>query len=148
MADRRQYWPLETGQQDRGYRLELRSNLAWDLIHHFGSVAADIGGEDTAGRAKLRLQTSDELVARCFAIADAFVTQSEARSEIQGYDITEEEAYQKAGRMAKLRSRAEFDMQDMPKVEMSTEEVQMRSRHAAERAELRRKQTEAENKPK
>lgn len=46
------------------------ATLAFDLIERWGLVAAMPDGEDSAGRAKLRLPTSAELVARAFAIAE------------------------------------------------------------------------------
>lgn len=41
------------------------------LIEKWGMVAGDDGGEDSAGRAKLRLQTPEEVVARAMQTAEA-----------------------------------------------------------------------------
>ena len=53
--------------------------IAEKLIAHFGVVAGESDGEDTAGRQKLRLMTPNELVTRCFEIADAFCTGARER---------------------------------------------------------------------
>jgi len=49
--------------------LEQEAKAALSFIERWGMVAAADGGEDSAGRAKLRLMTPDELVERAFAIA-------------------------------------------------------------------------------
>lgn len=138
------YWPLEVTGQDRGYRMELRAALAWELIHHFGSVAGEDGGEDSQGRSKLRLQTPGELVSRVYSIVDIFIAAAEQREEIRAIDMTEEEAYERAGELARLRSRAEYPIVDMPKTTDENPEAQailsLRSRHMIERSDMRRRQ--------
>jgi hypothetical protein len=69
-----------------GARLALRATLAWELIGHFGIVAGEPDGEDSAGRAKLATLDPRGLVARAFAIADAFVELAEARGEVAVWD--------------------------------------------------------------
>lgn len=136
------YWPLEVLGQDKGFLMELRTQLAWDLIHRFGSIAGEDGGEDAAGRSKLRLQTPQELVSRCFNIVDTFMAVAEGRDEIRSVEMSEEEAYERAGQLARIQSRAEYPIGDMPKGDSdveTTEVMALRSRHALERAELRRK---------
>lgn len=59
--------------------LQHRAGLAADLIERFGSVASIPDGEDSGGRQRLRLQTPDELVSRCCAIADAAFGEFEKR---------------------------------------------------------------------
>lgn len=56
-----------------------RAELAMDLIGRFGSVAGAPDGESSDGRAKVRLQTPDELVARCCAIADLAMNEFDKR---------------------------------------------------------------------
>jgi hypothetical protein len=63
--------------------LEARAAIALKLIEHFAVVAGFPEGEDSAGRAKVRLQTANELVKRAFEIADLFVDLAETRSEIR-----------------------------------------------------------------
>lgn len=48
---------------------DMNANMAFALIERWGMVAATPDGEDSAGRQKFRLQTSDELVARAFTVA-------------------------------------------------------------------------------
>lgn len=81
----KQYWksPMEYITKPHA-DLEMRASMAWELISHFGSVAAIYHGkEDRTGRAMLDLQSPEELVTRCFAIADAFANMAEERSEIR-----------------------------------------------------------------
>lgn len=47
-----------------------QAELAERLIHHFGVVAAATDGEDSAGRAKLKLLSPEEVVARACQIAE------------------------------------------------------------------------------
>ncbi len=138
------YWPLPCTGQDRGHILELRAMLAWELIHHFGSVAATDGGEDSGQRAKLVLQTPEQVVGRCFEIADLFVIEVEARGDIRASAMTEEEACARTGELQRIRSRAEYPVAETPAPILTAEELEMRSRHNQERAELRRKLEKAE----
>lgn len=83
-----EYW-TETGRFGgvrSTWNLELRSNIALGLIEKFGSVAAKIQGESSDGRWKLALQEPQELVDRCFAIADAFVVKAEERGGVRLQD--------------------------------------------------------------
>lgn len=134
-----QYWPLPVTGQDRGYTLEIRSHMAWALINHFGSVAAIDDGEDSSNRAKIKLQSPVQLVARCFDIADAFVEAAESRGELRTSGLNEEQAYYRVGELLKIKSRAEYPMDDMPKPAFTQEELDMRNRHRTERAELQEK---------
>lgn len=63
--------PAETG--------TVECTIAERLITHFGAIACESDGEDTSGRQKLRLMTPNELVARCFDIADVFCTAARQR---------------------------------------------------------------------
>jgi len=70
----------------KGVIFELRADIAMRLIERFGSVAGKTDGEDTAGRARLTLQEPEELVKRCYAIADLFVAEAERRGDISEFD--------------------------------------------------------------
>ena len=50
-------------------KLEQEAKMAIEFVARWGSVAAEIDGEDSAGRQKFRLQTPDELVARACDVA-------------------------------------------------------------------------------
>ncbi len=50
-------------------RAGLEANLAFAFIEKWGMVAANDGGEDSAGRQKLRLSDPDEVVKRAFEMA-------------------------------------------------------------------------------
>lgn len=57
------------------YMPNPKAMFAMDLMKHVGIVLGEPDGEDSAGRAKFRLATPEELVARAVAIADlAFAT--------------------------------------------------------------------------
>src|SRR5438309_11216444 len=142
------YWPLEMTAMDKGFVFELRSQLAWELIQRFALIAADDGGEDSHGRAKLRLLTTGEVVVRAYAIADEFVTTAEARAELRQVSYSDEAAMERSGALARIKSRAEFPLADMPATAtppptMSLEEIAMRTRHAQERRELREREARA-----
>jgi len=49
---------------------EQTAKLAFDLVARWGAVAGAPDGEDSSGRAKLRLQTPQELVERAFECAE------------------------------------------------------------------------------
>lgn len=85
-----EYWrPL--GFQMPHVDFELRAKLAWDLIFHFGSVAAKRPeGADPKNDPGLDLQTPQEVVSRCFAIADAFVDVAETRKAIRPLNMDAE----------------------------------------------------------
>lgn len=71
--------------------IEFRSSLALGLLYRSTSnfIAADDAGEDSAGRQKLRLQTSKELVSKAFAIADEFVDTVESRGDFKEVSVEE-----------------------------------------------------------
>ncbi len=103
----KQYWENFTlSNMEKGVARDLHTRLAWELIAHFGSVAADEAGEDSQGRSKLRLQSPNELIERCFAIADAFVAKAEARGGIREVIATEEEVFKRAGELEHIKSNA------------------------------------------
>ena len=63
--------------------LEARSSLALKFMEHFGVISARVAGEDTAGRSKIELMPVDELIDRCFAMADGFIDRAEQRNELR-----------------------------------------------------------------
>lgn len=81
------------------------------LIEKWGLVAALPDGEDSSGRAKLRLPTSEELVARAFEIAEAAFGHAAMRGRMVPLpDLNEinaeydEEREEEAARKAKVRA--------------------------------------------
>jgi hypothetical protein len=60
------------------FQLDIRARIALGLIERWGQVAGEIDGEDSAGRAKLRLATPAEVVNRACDCAqgamDAFIS--------------------------------------------------------------------------
>lgn len=58
------------------------ARLATAFIERWGMVAGMPDGEDSAGRAKLRLSTTDEIVKRAFDIAEKFVAVADARGHM------------------------------------------------------------------
>ena len=50
--------------------IEAEARLAFSLLERWGMVAACPDGEDSAGRAKLRLSEPSELVDRAFEVAN------------------------------------------------------------------------------
>jgi len=85
MEQRKQYWPVAPIFSDGkgSLILEARAGLALMFIERFGVIGTKTEGEDTAGRAKLELQSPTELVERCFQMADAFIERAEQRGEIR-----------------------------------------------------------------
>lgn len=62
--------------------LDLRAEFACKLLSHLAVVAAEIDGEDSAGRSKIRLMTPAELAQRACAIAQLSFEQFEMRGWI------------------------------------------------------------------
>lgn len=56
-----------------------RAEFALKLVERWGMVMAEVDGEDSAGRAKLRTLTADEVVSRAVAAADAVYAEIERR---------------------------------------------------------------------
>ena len=76
--------------------------FAMQLVERFGMVAGEWDGEDTAGRAKARLMTPAETVARAFAIAaESFRVMRERGMLVPLPDLNEINAGQDAARAAK-----------------------------------------------
>ena len=86
-------------------QFELRAAIALELLYRSTAnfIAADDNGEDSAGRQKLRLQTSKEIVEKAFTIADGFMNIVEERGDIK--DNTIEDIIEEEKRIEQLRYR-------------------------------------------
>lgn len=92
----KEYWPIEHRKTKYGLatlgfcELEFRAEIAMRLISHFGAIAGKRPpGAPPGPDAGVELQTPEELVERCFAIADLFIAKCEERGAIR--PISEEE---------------------------------------------------------
>lgn len=106
------YFGFELEAARYGVNKSLRFQLMVELLRSHPLIAADDAGhEDTAGRQKIRLQTSEEVVHRAADIADLAVKMGEANGWLQPVTMTPEEARRKVGELdaitwdAKLGSR-------------------------------------------
>lgn len=100
-----------------GVYLELRSGVALRLLEHFGIVAGKRDKEDTVGRAAYDLQSPAEAVARCFALADAFVDTAESRGDVQIHSMTDEERSAKIGKLERIKTDAMYRLKEEKAVE-------------------------------
>lgn len=105
----KKYWPSEVSLQHHfGIKQEYRAQLAWELIRSHPNICGVEAGEDSTGRAKLRLQSPKEVVERSFAIADLFLATAIERGDIQEVSITPEEQAEKLGELAKIQSDRQY----------------------------------------
>lgn len=94
-----EYWPnelqmaLDKRAATFGMTYELRANIALRLIEHYGAVAGRRGEDTDQGRATMELQTPEELVERCWKIADLFIEEAEKRNAIKKTTIDIEGVY-------------------------------------------------------
>jgi hypothetical protein len=103
--DRMEFWPEEKLSEDghrNGYVLELQARIALRLVEGFGAIAAKVQGEDSAGRSILTLQSPQELVDRCFEIADLCVRECLVRGLVRKPTLTPEELAEAAGRLRSI----------------------------------------------
>lgn len=93
------------------YRTEtptMEGEFGMQLVSHFGLIAGDWDGEDSAGRAKARLLTPTEAVARAFDLAaEAFRVMRERGMLVQLPDLNEVNADVDAERAAKDEKKRE-----------------------------------------
>jgi hypothetical protein len=82
-AAKKQYWSHQVEPDASAAQLDFTASLAFELVKTFGSVAAVPQGEDSSGRTKYELQTPEELVSRCFKIANEFVSHCEKEGHIR-----------------------------------------------------------------
>ena len=59
--------------------LELKAKVALSMLEKWGMVAAEPDGEDSAGRAKLKLPSADDLAKRACDVTDEAFTEFEKR---------------------------------------------------------------------
>jgi hypothetical protein len=81
--------PIDTALEGR-YGLDLRLTIAIDLLRSHPLVNAIPDGEDSTGRQKMRLQTTEETAHRAMEIAETVVALAEARGWI--YEASVESA--------------------------------------------------------
>lgn len=83
MEEDKKYLPRQRGSSiQRVYALGGKAEIALELIRTYGAIAGKRGqvtGPDNPG---IDLQTPEELVERCFKIADLFFDMAERRGEI------------------------------------------------------------------
>lgn len=111
--DKKQYWPNELMCSfPGGMVLECRAEIALHLIQHFGSIAGKIEGEDSSGRAKLLLQEPQELVDRCFLIAELFVQQAEEKGLLKTPSITDEDKAIHSGKIERIKMNESYKSEE------------------------------------
>lgn len=87
-----QYW-RPAGYNVQSADMEFRADMAWRLLEHHGAIAGKRpGGILGDGDPGVELQTPEELVARCFRIADLFVEEAQRRGLIRPVDPAREHA--------------------------------------------------------
>lgn len=81
------YWPqtMHNGAISHGYMLTGRAELAFKLIATYGAIAAERGETTASGHPTLELQSPQELVERCFEIAELFFKEVESRGWIKSF---------------------------------------------------------------
>jgi hypothetical protein len=114
MSDKKDYYSQSHAIETRwGVQWEMRSDLAWDLLKHFGSVAAKTDGEDKAGRAKLELQEPAEVVERVFTIVDLFVERIEQRGGLRPEPMTQEQRAERYGKLERIKNDAAYRLKEV-----------------------------------
>lgn len=128
-TSRQEYWPLGHMLHDGGAVMEMRTSLAWELIHHFGLVSGRVTGQDDAGRAVLDVMPAREVVQRAFELADAFVDTAEVRGGLRPVTDAElEQAVQRGGELDRIKTEAQYPR--MRELEESREERRARREEA------------------
>lgn len=98
-----QFWENELHATNCGVNLSLRARFAMSLMDRHANVAADDGGEDSAGRQKLRLQKVAELVERSCEMADLMIGSMEERGWIREPTLTMKESHYLKGEIEMCR---------------------------------------------
>lgn len=101
------YFPVSTLRDDRGFILGARASIALRILDHFAIIAATDGGEDSAGRHRLKLHEPEQLVARAFEIANLFIEQAEQQGEIVKADF--DAVSRECGRLHGIVEDAKYD---------------------------------------
>ena len=89
-------------------RLELRARVALTLIEKWGTISAQPDGEDSSGRQKWKCEPPQDLVNRCFSIAELFVMTGVSLGYILPITMTEGERASALGLLDRARSEARF----------------------------------------
>lgn len=106
------YYPNEMKNVDNGVAMELRAQLAWELLRTNGVLMAKPDGEDSSGRQALAPMPPKELAERALAIAEAFVSVCEDRNYLTVPVMTIDQAAAESGRLQKIRDNAVWDRGD------------------------------------
>ena len=107
-TERTEYWMGPGHVLDNGNDIELRARIALVLIEKWGTVAAQIDGEDSAGRSRLALQEPAALVERCFDIAEEFVRMAEGKGLLRQPAFTRLELAEQIGVLHGTQRVAEY----------------------------------------
>lgn len=97
------YYNNDLDQIDKGYKLDLRFQLAFEMLSKHALVCAFTSGEDSAGRSKLKLQDVKQTISRTFDLMDAFIKEAENREWLTPIKMTTEERLDRVGEIEKLR---------------------------------------------
>lgn len=95
-----------------GVAYDLRMNIALDIVKHCALVVGQEDGEDTAGRAKMRLLPAKETATRALDIADALVNGGLERGWIFDRTVSDEEAAFHTGRLNRFKDTAHFESRE------------------------------------
>jgi hypothetical protein len=85
MAQKEGYTGLIRAQVHSNLCHTIKSEMAYNLIKYWATVAATPDGEDSSGRQKLRLQTPEELVAKSFDVTEKFFAEATRRNWIHNF---------------------------------------------------------------
>lgn len=78
------YFPTEPGHSMRlGVEFSAKAIMMWDLLLSHPLVNAIQDGEDSSGRARIRLQTPQETVQRASEIVEIFMAHCESTQQVR-----------------------------------------------------------------
>lgn len=86
------YFPLETTGVVTGILLDIRAQIALNMLEKHGLITGKNGTEDSQGRAKIMEMPPDETVKRAFDIAERFIKICEECGFLKPCELTEEQA--------------------------------------------------------
>lgn len=100
------------------------ARFAMAMVERWGMVAAESNGEDSAGRASLRLQTPEELISRAFKVAELVFAEARNRGWVIHLpvpvmidplmDDEDREARREARRAKRATDKAASELADKP----------------------------------
>jgi hypothetical protein len=102
------FFGLEYGRIAAGYIVSLRGQMAERIVMHCAMVVGKPDGEDSTGRAKLALMDSADVAKRANEIADALITDWEARGWVKPTTLTAEEEAVYVGRLERIKARESY----------------------------------------